>query len=679
MNPTPATPRWHYPALAAVFLLAIGLHFFRLEQEGFGNLYYAAAVKSMLAGWHNFFFVSFDPGGFVSVDKPPLGLWVQAFSAALFGFEGWSLMFPQALAGVVSVTLLYWLVRRRFGPTAGLIAALVLALTPISVAANRNNTMDSHLVLTSLLAALAASWAAERGQLRWLLLSALFVGIGFNIKMLQALLVLPALCLLYLVAAPLQWWKRLLHLSLAGSLLLVVSLAWPLAVDLTPEDQRPFVGSSRDNTVMELIVGHNGLARLGPIARLLGLQAAGGPARGAPGGRPPGPPPGGQPGDPPPYPPPPGGQPNGPGGPPPPGGPYGQPPGPGPRGLGDETGEAGLTRLFNTQLGGQTSWLLPLAALSALALLFRPRLQWPLAPRHQALLLWTAWLVPQAIFFSFAGLFHRYYLEMLAPAIAALVGAGFVTLWDAYRSGARLGWLLPASIAMSAGVEAYILSPFPDWSRWLTPLVAGLGGLAAVALILLRLVPAAKPMVRAVQLGMATLGLLSLLAAPAVWAAIPVWAGGDAGLPFAGPDLLSRGRRTGSLPDVSRLVDYLTTHRNGERFLAATLNANTAAPIILASGQAVMAMGGFSGSDQILSVDELGAMVQGGEVRFFLVPRAPGNPGNPPPGPAGMQNQLTRWVETRCSIVDPSLWQLAPNQPALPGPGGPTQLYDCGE
>jgi len=183
---------WHYLALTGVMLLAIFFHFFRLDQEGFGNLYYAAAVKSMLTSWHNFFFVSFDPGGFVTVDKPPLGLWIQAASAWLFGFTGWSLLLPQALAGVLSVLLLYHLVQRVFGPATGLLAALMLALTPIFVAANRNNTMDSQLLFTSLLAAWAITLAAERGQLRWLLVSFFLVGVGFNIKMLQAYLVLPA-------------------------------------------------------------------------------------------------------------------------------------------------------------------------------------------------------------------------------------------------------------------------------------------------------------------------------------------------------------------------------------------------------------------------------------------------------------------------------------------------------
>lgn len=231
---------WHRIGLAGILLLAVFLHFFRLEQEGYANLYYAAAVKSMLTSWRNFFFISFDPGGFVTVDKPPLGLWVQAASAALFGFSGFSLLLPQVLAGVLSVLVLYHLVRRVFGPTAGLLVALVLAVTPISVAANRNNTMDSQLVLLLLLAAWAAIRAAETGRLRWLLGCALLVGLGFNVKMLQAFLVLPAFVLLYLVASPVRWWKRLVHLGLAAVVLLVVSFAWVVAASRRPMIPRSF-------------------------------------------------------------------------------------------------------------------------------------------------------------------------------------------------------------------------------------------------------------------------------------------------------------------------------------------------------------------------------------------------------------------------------------------------------
>ncbi|HZU76639.1 MAG TPA: glycosyltransferase family 39 protein, partial [Dehalococcoidia bacterium] len=268
---------WQWPALAGVVVLAACLNLLQLTREGYGNAYYAAAVKSMLQSWHNFFFVSFDPGGFVTVDKPPVGFWVQTASAKLFGFHGWSILLPQAVAGVLSAGVLFFLVRRYFGPVAGLLAALALAVTPISVVANRNNTIDSQLVLVVLLASWAVLKATETGKLRWLLLSMALVGLGFNIKMLEAYLVLPALALVYFVAAPAGWRKRVLHLAAAGAVLLVVSFAWITAVDLTPASQRPYVGSSQHNSELELALGYNGLQRLlgggGPATQNRGSAA----------------------------------------------------------------------------------------------------------------------------------------------------------------------------------------------------------------------------------------------------------------------------------------------------------------------------------------------------------------------------------------------------------------------
>ncbi len=256
-----SNPPWNGLALAAILLLSAFLNLYGLTSEGYSNNYYSAAVKNMLASWSNFFFVSFD-AGFVSVDKPPLGLWIQAASAWLFGFSGLSLLLPQAIAGALSVAVLYYLVRRTFEPVAGLLAALALALTPIIVATSRNNTMDMLVVLFVLLAAWAFVAAAERGNLSLLLLGAAIVGLGFNTKTLQAFLVLPAFYLLYLLAAHTTWRRRFLHLGAATAVLLAVSLSWAVAVDLTPSDQRPYVGGSEGDSALNLAFGYNGLERL---------------------------------------------------------------------------------------------------------------------------------------------------------------------------------------------------------------------------------------------------------------------------------------------------------------------------------------------------------------------------------------------------------------------------------
>src|SRR5919199_540871 len=373
---------WHRLVLAAILVLSAFLNLYNLAGEGYGNPYYAAGVKNMLTSWSNFFFVSFD-SGFVSIDKPPLGLWVQAASAYLFGFHGWALLLPQAIVGVLSV-----------------------ALTYIVVATSRSNTADMLVVLSVLAGAWALVRATETGRLRWLLLYALIVGLGFNIKMMQAFLVLPAFYLLYLVAAPVPRLRRFVHLGLAMFVLVAVSLSWAVVVDLTPPTERPYVGSSQHNSALELASGYNGLSRLvgrgneliNPqggfnIGSASDSQSAQGPGPGGPGGG-------------------------------------------GPGGVG-ENGEKGPFRLLDQQLAGQIGGLLPLSAVGLLAAGWQRRPKLPLNRQQGGLVLWGMWLLTMGAFFSVAGMFHRYYLVMLAPAIAALVGAGVVALWSDYR---KPGW-----------------------------------------------------------------------------------------------------------------------------------------------------------------------------------------------------------------------------------------------
>lgn len=651
------TETWQLVTLTAVLSLATFLHFYQLEQEGYANLYYAAAVKSMLTSWHNFFFVSFDAAGFVTVDKPPLGLWIQAASAWLFGFSGWSLLLPQVLAGVLSVALLYHLVQRTFGVTAGLLAALILTLTPISIAANRNNTMDSQLVLLLLLAAWAMMLAAEKGSLRWLLLSLFLVGVGFNVKMLQAFLVLPALYLLYFVAAPRSWRQKVWQLGVGTAVLLFVSLSWAVIVDNIPASERPFIGSSQNNTVMELIIGHNGGARLfagsGPGGPGMGDNQ---PANFPPNGQPPGNPPtdGNQSGNPPPF--------------------AGQPAG-GPPGLagGGETGDQGIGRLLNQQLAGQISWFLPFALCAAVFLLLRSGFHWPLDARQHQVLFWLAWLLPMVLFFSFAGLFHRYYLEMLAPAIAALTAVGLLTWWQQYQQPGWYGWLFPLGIAATVILHAFIISDFPTWSRWLTPIVLAGGLGTAVAFAWLRSKPSHPSSLFAAA-------LVALLLAPAIWSYTPIWFGGNTALPYAGPELqqerpfttnsTTKTAETDPIPGLNQtLLTYLTDHYQGETYLVAGSNARTVAPYILATNYPAMAMGGFSGGDNILTADSLSQLVADGEVRFFLTSDQNGPPGR------GQNNTLATWITQDCTAVSLPTTQTTPTGPR---PAEPTpQLFDC--
>ncbi len=380
----------HRVALGGILLISVVMNFYELGKNGFGS-YYPAAVLSMMDNWHNFFFAAYDPGGFVSIDKPPVGFWLEVASAKLFGFNSVSILLPQALAGVLSVWLLYYLVRRHFGVVAGLLAALALALNPISILTNRNVTIDSTLTLVLLLGAWTVLKAAETGRLRWLLLTAFIVGIGFNIKTLEAYLVIPAYGLLYLLAAPHSLRKRIGHLALAGVLLLAISLSWVVAVDLTPASQRPYVGSTQDNSELSLTLGYNGIQRL---LGSFGGFGGGSSANRAPNGTPP----------------------SGNGGSTNTGGtravqqqPSGGSGGGGGAGGLFDIGTPGPLRLFTQPLAGQIAWLLPFALLGAVALAWqrRPRLQSD--RKQQSLLLWGMWLLTMGIFFSVASFFHQYW------------------------------------------------------------------------------------------------------------------------------------------------------------------------------------------------------------------------------------------------------------------------------
>jgi len=250
-------------ALSGVLVLSGLLELVRLSQNGYANVYYSAAVKSMLGSWHNFFFISADPNGLITVDKPPLGLWLEALSAKLFGFAPLSLLIPEGVCAVLAVALLYRIVAPRFGAVAGLLAALALAAFPSFVAVGRDNGVDPLLILLMLAACGACLAAIDTGRTRWLIASAVLVGLAFNTKSLAALLCVPAIVLGYLVCAPGSPWRRVAQLAAAGVVLLAVAASWTLAVDLTPASQRPFIGSSANNTERELIFGYNGFGRVG--------------------------------------------------------------------------------------------------------------------------------------------------------------------------------------------------------------------------------------------------------------------------------------------------------------------------------------------------------------------------------------------------------------------------------
>ncbi|MCA1731304.1 MAG: glycosyltransferase family 39 protein, partial [Actinobacteria bacterium] len=417
---------------------------------------------------------------------------------------------------------------------------------------------DGLLALTILVAAWAVIRAVQTGQLRWLLVGAVVVGLGFNIKMMEAFLVLPAFYMLYLLAAPVSWWRRFVHLGLATVVLLVVSLSWAVVVDLTPADQRPYVGSSSNNSELDLIAGYNGLGRL--LGRGYGtevitqfitgngdtnVESAGGSQSAQQ-------PSGAQEGF--------GSSGGGPGG-------------------GDRNGQPGPLRLLDEQLAGQIGWLLPLAIVGLLVASWQKRPRLPLDRKHQALVLWGMWLLTMVAFFSFAGRFNAYYMVMLAPAIAALVGAGGVALWSDYRRPGWRGWLLPLTLLGMAALHTYIILTYydQDWSRWLPLAIVGLCLVGVVGLVFMRLKPTLAVSAY-LSAGVVAVGILTLLIAPTVWATYTAWQ--DSGRRVtAGPQTVqgsSWGGLGGGPPGGSSdnhdtadpaLMDYLQANRSDAKYL----------------------------------------------------------------------------------------------------------------
>ncbi|PAF02213.1 ArnT family glycosyltransferase [Bacillus velezensis] len=666
--------------LILILLVSAFLNMYNIWNDDTVNPYYTAAVTSMLQSFHNFFYASFDAAGFITVDKPPVTYQIQTISALIFGMHGWSVILPQALAGVGSVLFMYLLIKPTFGKTAARIASFVMACTPIAVAVARTNNVDALLVFFLLFATWLLFKAIRKGRLIWLLAAFFVVGAGFNTKMLQAYMILPAFLLFYMIAANTTIKKKIISLVSALAVLAAVSLSWPLIVDNIPASKRPYVGSSQTNSVLELAFGYNG------IQRLTGQSSGGG--QGGPDGnaskemsssggssqmqKPPGqssssssasgdksqngsmtaPPSNGKM--------PSGGEmPSGGQGGPPSGGDGGG--GKSGAGTGSKmqsgsgmfgTGTPGPLRLFQTELSDQISWLLPFAIFGMAGLLIAgARERRRLSAEQKETIFWAAWLVPIAGFFSVAEFFHHYYLIMLAPPIAALVGAGWVALVHLYRKQAGWKtWLLPAAILVTTGFELFILRNYNDqigagWSIG----IGVIGAVAAIALFVFK--QRQKPLSYYVSLA----ALLVLMVMPIYWASTPLLYGGNSSLPETGPQLASTSGKGMGMDNASvntKLINYLEKHNAGADYLFATTDSNTAAPYIIKTKKAVMAIGGYSGSDPAITLTQFKKLVKEGKVKYFLA-SGMGKGGN---------NDIVQWVEKNGKKVSSDKWQSNTDQ-----------------
>ena len=481
---TSEEPSWTRPALLVLLAATAVLYLWGLGASGWANSFYAAAAQAGSESWKALFFGASDAASSITVDKTPASLWVMGLSVRFFGLSSWSLLVPQALMGVASVALLYGTVRRTTRSAgAGLLAGAVLALTPVAVLMFRFDNPDALLVLllvgsvSSTVRALESSRLRAEGlsghPVRWLALAGALVGLAFLTKMLQAFLVLPALGLVYLLAAHTTLGRRVGHLLVAFGSMLLAGGWWIAIVELWPASSRPYIGGSQHNSILELTFGYNGFGRLT------------GNETGSVGG--------------------------------------------GPAGQGGRWGSTGILRMFGSDIGGQVAWLMPAALILLVAGLWITRR----APRtdllRAGLVVWGGWLLVTGLTFSFmAGIFHAYYTVALAPAIAALVGIGAVMLWRRRESYAS-ALVMSGTVLITTVVAFVLLDRTPDYLPWLKWVVAVLGLSSALALAGVRHLP------RRFALVVAAAALVSGLAGPAAYAVTTVATPQTGSIVSAGP------------------------------------------------------------------------------------------------------------------------------------------------
>ncbi|MFD3572374.1 ArnT family glycosyltransferase [Streptomyces sp. NPDC058644] len=675
----PDDPRWARPAFLGLLLATAVLYFWNLSASGYANSFYSAAVQAGSQSWKAMFFGSLDAGNAITVDKPPAALWPMALSVRLFGLNSWAVLAPQVLMGVATVGVLYAAVRRRFSPAAGLIAGAVLALTPVAALMFRFNNPDAVLALLMTVTVYCVLRALEKGSTKWLVWAGVAVGVAFLAKTLQAFLILPPLAVLYAVCAPVRLRRRFGQLALSGLAMIVAGGWWVAIVELWPASSRPYIGGSQNNSFLELTFGYNGLGRIN------------GEETGSVGGG-------------------------------------------GGGGGGGQWGETGLGRMFNSEVGGQISWLIPAALIllvGGIVLTWKARRTDTV---RSAFVAWGSALLMTAAVFSFmAGIFHQYYTIALAPYIAALIGMGATVLWEE-RAKWWAGALLGVSVAGTAWWGYTLLGRTPDhvpWLRWAV-LVGGLVG--AVGLLL------AARLGR--QLAVAAVGLsfAASLAGPVAYTlstvnsahtgsivtAGPASAGGMGGGPGGGgpgggggrgggggmqppgqngqhgraqqgqngqqggnamqpptggqngggtgrppgqngkQGTNSQGKQQGAMPGggtaerggmgggggMGGLLDGAQVSAKAKKLLAANagdytwsaaaIGSQNAASYQLATGDPVMAIGGFNGSDPSPTLAQFKQYVEDGRIHYFI---SGGGMGGGMGGDSGTSSKITSWVE----------------------------------
>ncbi|MFC7530572.1 glycosyltransferase family 39 protein [Actinoplanes sp. GCM10030250] len=646
---------WIRPSLFALLAATAVLYIGGLGESGWANAFYSAAVQAGSESWKAFFYGSSDAANAITVDKTPASLWIMALSVRVFGLSSWSILVPQALLGVATTGLLYATVRRAAGPAAGLLAGAISTLTPVAVLMFRFNNPDALLVLLMVAGAYATMRAVENGSTKWIVLAGVFVGFGFLAKMLQALLVVPAFGLAYLLAGPPQLGKRIWQLLLA-LVALVVSAGWYIViVELIPASARPYIGGSQNNSLLELTLGYNGLGRLSG-------EEAGSVGGGGGGGR---------------------------------------------------WGSASVTRLFESGQGGQVSWLLPAALILLVAGLAITARRARTDLQRAGLIVWGGWLLVTGLVFSLMqGIFHAYYTVALAPAIGAVVAIGAALLWER-RTSVVAVVALGASVAVTAWWSYVLLGRSADFLPWLRVPVLVAGLVAAVALVVtVRLARRWGVVVAVVALGVS-------LAGPSAYAGQTASEPHSGSIPSAGPSVADGfgggfgrgggggrggfpggggrggfpggggpggfpggGLPGGGLPggaagragrdggggmggllnaaEVSDQMKALLEQDAGKyTWVAAAIGSQSASGYQLATEKPVMAIGGFNGTDPSPTLEQFQQYVADGKIHYFVggggFARGGGN------GGSSYSSQISEWVAanyTAKTVDDTTLYDL---------------------
>lgn len=641
-------PAWARPALFALLLATGAFYVIGLTSNGWANSFYSAAVQAGSQSWKAFFFGSSEAGNSITVDKPPASLWVMALSVRIFGLSSFSILLPEVIMGVATVGVVHATVKRCSTAAAGLLAGAVLALTPVAVLMFRFNNPEALLVLLMTLGAWATMRSIEQGSPKWMAIVGVFIGLGFLTKALQVLLVVPFFGLGYVLFANTTLRRRIVGAIVGVGAMLLSAGWWVAIVELMPASMRPYIGGSQDNSFLSVTFGYNGLGRLN------------GSEVGSVGG--------------------------------------------GQRGPG--SGTESITRLFTQTIGGQISWLLPTAALLLIAgLAFRGR-----RPRtdlrRAAYVVWGGWLLVTGLVFSLmAGIFHEYYTVALAPAIAALVGMGACEAWDRRTHWAGRG-VLAAAAGTAAGMGFWLLGRTTAYGGWLRWSVLVVGFAAALLLLLTDRLPR---FATAVTVGGA---VAAALAGPTAYAVTTVTTPHTGSIVTAGPNTggpggmgrggvpgggMPRGGFPGGAPGglaggmpggmppggfpggngqtggrggangmggllnastpSAEVVAALRAEASSYRWAAATVGSQNAAGLQLGSGEPVMPIGGFNGSDPSPTLDEFKGYVASGDIHYFM--GGGGFRGQNGGGNSG--NEISSWVQanfTQVSIGGTTMYDL---------------------